>query len=115
MSYLGEFGSSANICASACISACFDSAERISKGIQGIYDTIDDFIERNNLFRDADEIAVPSLFINSIDDPFHPKMNIPYELCNWAELVLDYLDSVSDFTNKGNRIDYGKRTARSTI
>ncbi|WAR01341.1 ABH15-like protein [Mya arenaria] len=181
LSYLGEFGSSANICASACISACFDSPERISKGIQGIYDifymlklkfilnahsktfskivnfhellncwsykrfeeilysklynisSVDDFIERNNPLRDADEIAVPLLFINSLDDPFYSKMKIPYELCkyyphilmvstnkgghcgfidklwdvSWAEtLALDYLDSVLDFTNKGHRINY---------
>ncbi|XP_052802331.1 protein ABHD15-like [Mya arenaria] len=190
LSYLGEFGSSANICAGACLSACFDNAERFSKGVQGVYDilyllrlkltlckhssslsnfinfnevlkcwsfrqfdelvfsklynfsNVDDFWDRNNPLRDVDEIAVPLLFINSLDDPFYSKISIPYDLCkyyphflmvctnkgghcgfidnpsdvSWSEkLALDYLDSVLEFTNKGHTINYGKCAVRSTI
>ncbi|XP_052797909.1 protein ABHD15-like [Mya arenaria] len=189
-SYLGEFGSSANICAGVCISACFDSSGKFSKGLQGIYDilyllalkkalfvhsnslskyinfnevlkcwsfrhfdelvysklynfsTVDDFWDRNNPLRDVDEIAVPLLFINSLDDPFYSKISIPYDLCkyyphflmvctnkgghcgfiddpcdvSWAKkLALDYLDTVLEFTNKGHTIKYGNCTDRSTI
>lgn len=190
LSYLGEFGSSANICAGACISACFDQTERFSKGVQGVYDVlyllklkfaltyhssslskhinfsemlktwsfkefdehvysklynftnIEDFWDKNHPLRDVDEIAVPLLFINSLDDPFYSKISIPYELCkyyphflmvatdkgghcgfleklcevSWAEkLAMDYIDSVLEFTNKGHAINYGKCPVRSTI
>lgn len=190
LSYLGEFGSSANICAGACISACFDSTERFSKDLHGIYDflymsklkcclgthssalskqinftellktwsfrrfdeivfsklygfsNVDEFWDRYNPLRDVDEIAVPLLFVNSLDDPFYSSIKIPYELCkyypqflmvvtnngghcgfidsfcdvSWADkLAIDYLDSVMEFTNKGHTIKYGKRPVRSTI
>lgn len=190
LSYLGEFGSSANICAGACVSACFDHTERFSKDITGLYDflyltklkcsigahssalskqinftdllktwsyrqfdeivysklygfnNVDEFWDKNNPLRDVDEIAVPLLFINSLDDPFYSDIKIPYELCKyyphffmvatnagghcsfvdnicdvtWAEkLALDYIDSVLEFTNKGRTIKYGKSPARSTI
>ncbi|XP_052797565.1 protein ABHD15-like [Mya arenaria] len=190
LSYLGEFGSSANIFAAVCISACFDNSGKFSKGVQGIYDilyllslkitlcehsnslskyidfnellkcwsfrhfdelmysklynfsNVDDFWDRNNPLRDVDEIAVPLLFINSLDDPFYSKISIPYDLCkyyphflivctskgghcgfiddpcdvSWADkLALDYLDTVLEFTNKGHTINYGKCGVRSTI
>lgn len=190
LSYLGEFGSSANISAGACISACFDQTERFSNDIRGLYDfvylsklkcsvgahskalsplinfndllrtwsykrfdeivyskmygfsNIEEFWEKNNPLRDVDEIAVPLLFINSLDDPFYSNIKIPYELCkyypqflmvatnkgghcsfldhigdvSWAEkLALDYLDSVLEFMNKGRTIKYGKSPSRSTI
>lgn len=190
LSYLGEFGSSANISAGACISACFDQTGRFSTDIRGFYDfvylsklkcsvgvhskalsslinfnellrtwnyrrfdeivyskmygftNIEEFWEKNNPLRDVDEIAVPLLFINSLDDPFYSNIKIPYELCkyypqflmvatnkgghcsfldhigdvSWAEkLALDYLDSVLEFMNKGHTIKYGKSPSRSTI
>ncbi|XP_060570232.1 protein ABHD15-like [Ruditapes philippinarum] len=190
LSYLGEYGSSANICAGACISACFDYTERFSKDKRGMYDllylsklkctigahskalsnkidlnellrawsyrrfdevvyskmygfsNVEEFWERNNPLRDVDEIAVPLLFINSLDDPFYSNIKIPYELCKyypqflmvatekgghcsftekicdvtWAEkLAIDYIDSVLEFTNKGHTIKYGKSPSRSTI
>lgn len=190
LSYLGEFGSSADICAGACISACFDNTERFSKDSLGFYDLLyltklkyclashssalskqinfkellkswtfkrfdelvfskiygfsnmEEFWEKNNPLRDVDEIAVPLLFINSQDDPFYSDMKIPDELCkyypqflmivankgghcsfmdslceiSWAEkLVADYIDSVLEFTYKGNIIKYDKNTARQTF
>ena len=190
LSYLGEFGSSANVCAGACISACFDSVERYARGIQSVYDfiylvklkitlashsislsklidfkellkcwtfkqfdqllfsklykfsNIEEFWDRYHPLRDVDEIAVPLLFINSLDDPFNTGSNIPFDLCkyyphflmvateqgghcgfvdsfgdvSWAEkLAVDYLDSVLEFTNKGHSINYGKCVSRSTI
>lgn len=190
LSYLGEFGSSANICVGACISACFDHMERFSKNIHGIYDllylmtmkvnlgvhssalskqinfnelmrtwsfkqfdeivyskmygfsSVEEFWDKSNPLQDVDEISVPLLFINSLDDPFYSSLKIPYELCkyyphflmvvtnngghcgfqdtlteaSWAEILcLDYLDSVLEFTNKGHTINYGKNPVRSTI
>lgn len=190
LSYLGEYGSSANICAGACISACFDYSERFSNDIRNFYDfvylsklkctvgvhskalskqinfnellsswsyrrydeivysklygfsNVEEFWEKNNPLRDVDEIAVPLLFVNSLDDPFYSNIKIPYELCkyypqflmiatnkgghcgfvdnfsdvSWADkLALDYIDSVLEFTNKGHTIKYGKSPARSTI
>ena len=190
LSYLGEFGSSANVSAGVCISACFDHVERFSKHIHSIYDilyllkmkfiigshakalskqvdipellktwsfdrfdellyykfygcnNVDDFWERNNPLRDIDEISVPLMFVNSLDDPFYAKLKIPHELCryyphflmvitkrgghcgftespfniSWADkLAIDYIDAVLEFTNKGRTINYGKNPNRSTI
>lgn len=190
LSYLGEYGSSANLHAAACISPCFDITERFSKGLQGLYDILyllklkvilsvhssalakcvnfnkllrswtfktfdeivyaklynftnaEEFWDKNNPLRDVDEISVPLLFINSLDDPFYFKESIPYDLfkyyphflmvatgrgghcgfvdklcdVSWAEaLALDYLDSVLEFINKGYSICYGKNRLRSTI
>ena len=190
LSYLGEYGSSANISAAACISPCFDTGERFSKGLLGLYDMLyllklkviinahcsslsrfinfkkmlrswsfkdfeevvyskfynfanmDDFWEKNNPLRDVDEIAVPLVFINSLDDPFFFRESIPYDLfqyyphffmvttgkgghcgfvericdVSWSEaLALDYIDSVLEFAKKGYTINYGKNRLRSTI
>lgn len=190
LSYLGEFGSSANISAGVCVSACFDHTERFSKQIHSIYDILyllklkliicshakalskqinmkellrtwsfdkftelvyfkqyacnnmEDYWDRTNPLRDIDEISVPLMFINSLDDPFYPKLKIPYELCryyphflmvvtkkgghggfienpldlSWADkLAIDYLDAVLEFTNKGRTINFGKNPSRSTI
>lgn len=190
LSYLGEYGSSANVCAGACVSACFDYTERFSTNAPGLYDilyltclkyylgvhtsslgkqidftqmlkawtykqfdmtvysklysfsNVEDFWDKNNPLRDVDEIAVPLLFINSLDDPFNSNIKIPYELCKyyphflmvatdkgghcsftdklcdvtWSDkLAMDYIDSVLEFTNKGHTIKYGKCPVRSTI
>lgn len=190
LSYLGEYGSSANIHAAACISPCFDYGDRFSRGLNGIYDILylfklkvilsthsnalskcinfnkmlrtwryksfdetvysklynftsaEEFWDRNHPLRDVDEIAVPLLFINSLDDPFYCNESVPYDLCkyyphffmvatsrgghcgfveklcdvSWSEaLALDYIDSVLEFTNKGYTIHYGKNRIRSTI
>ena len=190
LSYLGEFGSSANISAGVCISACFDHTERFSKQIHSIYDILyllklkyiigshgkallkhinmnellktwtfdrfaelvyfkqygcsnmEDYWDRTNPLRDVDEISVPLMFINSLDDPFYSKLKIPHELCryyphflmvvtnrgghcgfvespfdlSWADkLAVDYLEAVLEFTNKGRTINYGKNPSRSTI
>ena len=190
LSYLGEFGSSANMCAGVCISACFDITERFSKQIKCFYDllyltklkyivgshakalskhidikallntwsfnkfddivysklygfsNIEEFWDKNHPLRDVDEISVPLMFINSLDDPFYSNVKIPYELCkyyphflmvatnrgghagfcenpcetSWADrLCMDYIDSVLEFTNKGHTINYGKCPVRSTI
>ncbi|XP_029638103.1 protein ABHD15-like [Octopus sinensis] len=128
LSYLGEYGSSAHLAASVCVSACYEAQELLGKDIKNIYDffyllrqkralsphvpaltghldllslfnswtfrdfderlyckmyghkSIDDYWERNNPMRDADDIAVPLLCINSLDDPMFPKSNIPYDL-----------------------------------
>ncbi|KAH3888619.1 protein ABHD15-like [Dreissena polymorpha] len=190
LSYLGEFGSSANVCAGVCISACFERSKRFTKMTQGLYDVlflsklklilythsislskyidftellkcwtfkefdhhvfhkfynftnIEEFWDIFHPLRDVDEIAVPLLFVNSLDDPFYSKCKIPYELCkyypqflmvvtnngghcgfrdaltdeSWADrLALDYIDSVLEFTNQGHTIKYGKCAKRSTI
>ena len=190
LSYLGEFGSSANICAGVCVSACFDVTEKFSSHARNLYDilylikmkcilgshskalskhvdvnsmlktwsfktfeemvysklygfsNIEEFWDKNNPLRDVDEISVPLMFVNSLDDPFYRHHKIPYELCkyyphflmvstdlgghcgflenprdvSWADkLCLDYLDSVLEFTNKGHTINYGKSPVRSTI
>lgn len=190
LSYLGEFGSSANISAGVCVSACFDHSERFSKHIYSFYDILfllkmkfiisshakalskqinisellktwsfdkfnelvyfklygcsnmEEYWDRTNPLRDVDEISVPLMFINSLDDPFYSKLKIPHELCryyphflmvvskrgghcgfaespfdiSWADkLAIDYLDAVLEFTNKGRTINYGKNPNRSTI
>jgi len=106
------------------------------------FSNIEEFWDRYHPLRDVDEIAVPLLFINSLDDPFNTGSNIPYDMCkyyphflmvttergghcgfvdrfgdvSWADkLAVDYLDSVLEFTNKGHSINYGKCVARSTI
>lgn len=190
LSYMGEYGSSANISAGVCISACFDQTDKLSNSMYNIYDLLylikmkfiigshssalakqvdignmlrtwsphkfdevvysklygftssDEFWDKNNPLRDVDEISVPLMFINSLDDPLNSSLKIPYELCkyyphflmistvngghcgfiestcdvSWADrLCLDYLDSVLEFTNKGHTINYGKSPIRSTI
>ena len=190
LSYLGEFGSSAYVCAGVCVSPCFDMSQRSNPSITGIYDLfllfylksviwkharaldkvidipkslttsslrdfdrivfgkmfgysdMEDFYERNNPLRDADDISAPLLFINSLDDPVYKRNNIPYDLFNcypnffmvtlekgghcgfleslgsisWADrLVMDYLEAILEFTIKGYTIDFNKSPARSTI
>ncbi|GAB1608265.1 protein ABHD15-like [Argonauta hians] len=128
LSYLGEYGSSAHLAASVCVSACYEAQEMLGKDLKNIYDffyllrqkralsyhvpaltghldllslfntwtfrdfdeklyckmhghkSIDEYWERNNPMRDADDIAVPLLCINSLDDPMFPQTNIPYDL-----------------------------------
>ncbi|WAR01950.1 hypothetical protein MAR_008508 [Mya arenaria] len=110
LSYLGEFGSSANISAGACISACFDNAERFSKGVQGKYDIC------SNGFRQFDELVYSKLYnCSTVDDFWDRFIDNPNDV-SWSEkLALDYFDSVLEFTNKGHTINYGKCAIRSTI
>lgn len=88
----------------------------------------EDYWERNNPIRDVDDIAVPVLCINSLDDPFFTGATIPYDLfrcypnfllvvtekgghcgflegyplVSWADrLCLDYLEAVFECTTKG--------------
>ena len=106
------------------------------------FTNIEEFWDIFHPLRDVDEIAVPLLFVNSLDDPFYSKCKIPYELCkyyphflmvvtnkgghcgfidkltgeSWADrLALDYIDSVLEFTNQGNTINNGKCAKRSAI
>ena len=190
LSYLGEFGSSAQVCAGVCVSPSFDISERSSARITGIYDfllllslkrvlwrhagallqnidvsralrtwslqdydkhvfcrmyghdNIEEFWEKNNPLRDVDDISIPLLFIASLDDPVYTNCNIPYDLfkyypnffmvtldsgghcgflenissLSWADkLMLDYMESILEFTTKGLTINYKNSPARSTI
>ena len=90
--------------------------------------SVEEYWERNNPIRDVDDIAVPVLCINSLDDPFYAGAVIPYDLfrcypnfllvatergghCgflerlpfqSWADcLCLDYLEAVFEFTTRG--------------
>ncbi|KAK7087370.1 hypothetical protein V1264_021432 [Littorina saxatilis] len=177
ISYLGEFGSSAILCAGACVSPCYDTVERFSGSLRGMYDlvyllklkavvlrharalsavldipqamtawsfrafeervyckmynytgSVEEYWERNNPFRDVDDIAVPVLCINALDDPLCDAAAIPYDLfrcyphfllvvtdrgghCgflerfpfrSWADcLCLDYLEAVFEVTTRG--------------
>ncbi|KAK7499063.1 hypothetical protein BaRGS_00009610 [Batillaria attramentaria] len=198
ISYLGEFGSSALLSAGACVSPCYDMAERFSGSLKSIYDffyllklktillhhakalssvvdtkgalkawsfksyeeqvyfrmyshitnptvngqvvtsgpssspttgaNMEEYWERNNPIRDVDDIAVPVLCINSLDDPVCASSSIPYDLfrcypnfllvvtekgghCgflegfplrSWADsLCLDYLEAVFECTTRG--------------
>ncbi|XP_046582987.1 protein ABHD15-like [Haliotis rubra] len=105
------------------------------------YESMDEFWERNNPIRDVDDISVPVLCINSLDDPFYAKSNIPYDLfkyypnfllvatekgghCgflegfppkSWADnLCLDYIEAVFEFTTKGYGVN-NRGAVRSTI
>ncbi|PVD31253.1 hypothetical protein C0Q70_06665 [Pomacea canaliculata] len=110
-----------------------------------VANTMEDYWERNNPIRDVDDIAVPVLCINSLDDPFYAGASIPYDLFNccpnfllvvtekgghcgflegfplrsWADrLCLDYLEAVMEITTKGysSTCSNGTRChARSTI
>ena len=189
ISYLGEFGSSSLISVGACISPCYEAAERFSNSMHSIYDYIflfklksvlcshatalsqvvdlskalqawnfhtyeelvyckmygfesmEEFWERNNPIRDVDDISVPVLCINSLDDPFYAESGIPYDIfkyypnfllvatdrgghCgfvenlssqSWADkLSLDYIDAVFEFTTKGYTVN-NRGKVRSTI
>ena len=88
---------------------------------------VEEYLEWNNPLRDVDDIAVPVLCINSLDDPTFDCKHIPYDLfqccpnfllvttnhgghCgfyerfslhSWADcLCLDYVDAVLDLTMK---------------
>ena len=90
--------------------------------------SVEEYWERNNPIRDVDDIAVPVLCINSLDDPFYAGAAIPYDLfrcypnfllvatekgghcgflerCplkSWADcLCLDYLEAVFESTTRG--------------
>ncbi|ESO84671.1 hypothetical protein LOTGIDRAFT_131783 [Lottia gigantea] len=105
------------------------------------YDNMDEFWDRNNPIRDVDDISVPVLCINSLDDPFNAESDIPYDLfkyypnfllvatdrgghCGflegipqkyWADhLCLDYIDAVLEFTIKGYTHN-NRAIVRSTI
>ncbi|XP_006813521.1 protein ABHD15-like [Saccoglossus kowalevskii] len=88
------------------------------------YEELDSYWEKNDPMREVDEVAIPILCINSLDDPVCCKDNIPYDLftmlpnfllvtteygghCgffegwqpeSWANrLALDYIDAVLEF------------------
>ncbi|KAK7087371.1 hypothetical protein V1264_021432 [Littorina saxatilis] len=90
--------------------------------------SVEEYWERNNPFRDVDDIAVPVLCINALDDPLCDAAAIPYDLfrcyphfllvvtdrgghCgflerfpfrSWADcLCLDYLEAVFEVTTRG--------------
>lgn len=44
------------------------------------YNSLQEYWEKNNPMRDVDDIAVPVLCINSLDDPICVKGNIPFDL-----------------------------------
>ncbi|XP_050407978.2 protein ABHD15 [Patella vulgata] len=105
------------------------------------YDNMEEYWDRNNPIRDVDDISVPVLCINSLDDPFNSESDIPYELfkyypnfllvatergghcgfleglppSSWADkLCLDYIDAVLEFTIKGYTHN-NRGAVRSTI
>ena len=243
ISYLGEFGSSAILSAGACVSPCYDTAERFSGSLRSVYDvlyllklksillghayalssvvdirhaltawsfrsyeervycrlygyttggaaasnsaasnaqvvgpssgtgppltsptqspssqshpvspsrslpspapsgSVEEYWERNNPIRDVDEIAVPVLCINCLDDPFYAGSTIPYDLfrcypnfllvatdkgghCgflerfplkSWADcLCLDYLEAVFELTTRGYTTSSATATTSSS-
>lgn len=94
------------------------------------YSNMEQFWEMNNPIRDVDDIEVPVLCINSLDDPVSACTDIPYDLfkcypnfllvvtnkgghCGFLEglppkswsdiLCLDYIESVVEFTTKNNQ------------
>ncbi|CAH1802126.1 unnamed protein product [Owenia fusiformis] len=93
------------------------------------YETMDHYWDKNNPMRDVDDVSIPVMCINSIDDPICKKKNIPFELfeiypnfllaathkgghCgfftgsiphSWADKVaVEYLDAVLDFMKTSN-------------
>lgn len=105
------------------------------------FSDMDEFWDRNNPLRDVDDISVPVLFINSLDDPFYSKNEIPYDLCqyypnffivstdigghcgfidefpyhSWSDqLSVDYVDAIAGFSSKRAVVKNTKRP-RSTI
>ncbi|CAL1534850.1 unnamed protein product [Lymnaea stagnalis] len=94
------------------------------------YSDLEQFWEMNNPIRDVDDIEVPVLCINSLDDPICACSDIPYDLfqcypnfllvvtskgghCGFLEgfpprswsdtLCLDYVESVVEFTTKNTQ------------
>ena len=103
--------------------------------------SVEEYWERNNPIRDVDEIAVPVLCINSLDDPFYAGSTIPYDLfrcypnflkvatekggqCgflerfplkSWADcLCLDYLEAVFELTTRGYTTSSATATTSSS-
>ncbi|XP_072163687.1 protein ABHD15-like [Diadema setosum] len=62
------------------------SSRTLSEWLQAVHcpmyklKDLDEYWEHNEPLREADEIAVPLLCINSLDDPFTRKGNIPFDL-----------------------------------
>ncbi|XP_077995577.1 protein ABHD15-like [Glandiceps talaboti] len=98
--------------------------ETVYSKLYGFKD-LDDYWEKNDPMREVDEIAIPVLCINSLDDPVCPSGIIPFDLftvlpnfllvttesgghCGFFEgwqpeswsnrLSLDYIEAVMDFT-----------------
>ncbi|CAG5135752.1 unnamed protein product [Candidula unifasciata] len=94
------------------------------------YSDMEQFWEMNNPVRDVDDIEVPVLCVNSLDDPVSACSDIPYDLfkcypnfllvatskgghCgflegfppkSWADILcLDYIESVVEFTSKNTQ------------
>ncbi|XP_071944023.1 protein ABHD15-like [Antedon mediterranea] len=174
LSYLGEFGSSADLSAAVNISPSYDLQEQFDTDFRNPYNwlmlqyakfqlsqhagallqtvdcdrafqssclsdfektvyakmygihNMDEYWEKNNPLREVDEVAVPLLCINSLDDPICPGSKIPYDLfttlpnamlvttkrgghCgffqylrpeSWADqLTIQYIDSVLQFVH----------------
>lgn len=105
------------------------------------YSDLEQFWEMNNPIRDVDDIEVPVLCLNSLDDPVCARADIPYDLfkcypnfllavtkngghCGfleglppkpWADaFCLDYLEAVVEFTTKTSELQQHRPRSVST-